>query len=61
MNKVKLIMAVMALAGLLAMCAIGYAIAIRNVLGALIGIVAVIAIFGVAFTLKSKFRKQGLL
>lgn len=61
MNKVRLIMSVMALSAILTMSAIGYAIAIRNVLGALIGIVAVIAIFGVAFTLKSKFRKQGLL
>lgn len=61
MNIAKVVMAIMALAGILAMCSIGYAIAVGNVLGILGGIVLVIAIFGYAFTMKRKFRERGLL
>ncbi|MBQ0137786.1 MAG: DUF5325 family protein [Kurthia sp.] len=61
MNKAKLVMVIMALAAILSMCAIAYAIALGSVLGVLGGIVLVIAIFGYSFTMKRKFRERGLL
>ncbi|GEK32682.1 DUF5325 family protein [Kurthia sibirica] len=61
MNQAKLVMAILALAGILAMFSIGIAIAAGSVLGILGGIVLVIAIFGTGFTLKRKFRDRGLL
>lgn len=61
MNKAKLVMGIMALAGILSMCSIGIAIGMGSVLGALGGIVLVVAIFGYSFTMKRKFREQGLL
>lgn len=61
MNQAKLVMAIFAIAGVLAIFSIGIAIAAGSVLGILGGIVLVIAIFGFAFKLKRKFRDKGLL
>ena len=54
-------MAIFALAGILAMCSIGYAVAASNILGIIGGIVAVCVVFGLAFKTKRQFREKGLL
>lgn len=59
--KAKIVMAIFALAGILAMCSIGYAIAAGSTFGAISGIVAVVVVFGLAFKTKRQFRDQGLL
>ncbi|WP_010286619.1 DUF5325 family protein [Kurthia massiliensis] len=61
MNKAKVVMALLALAGILSMCSIGVSIAEDSIFGAILGIVLVCAIFGYAFSLKRKFRERGLL
>ncbi|MGX9133530.1 DUF5325 family protein [Rummeliibacillus sp. JY-2-4R] len=61
MNRAKIVMAIFALAGLLAICSIGYAIAAGSFSGIIGGIVAVIVVFGLGFKTKRKFRDQGLL
>ncbi|MGN5456291.1 hypothetical protein QI30_10965 [Kurthia sp. 3B1D] len=61
MNKAKLVMMVLALAGVLSMCSIGVAVAEKSVFGTILGIVLVVAVFGYAFSLKRKFRERGLL
>lgn len=54
-------MAIFALAGILAMCSIGWAIAVGSVSGIIGGIVAVFVVFGLAFKTKRQFRDKGLL
>ncbi|MGM9966661.1 MULTISPECIES: DUF5325 family protein [unclassified Rummeliibacillus] len=61
MNKAKIVMAIFALAGILAMCSIGYAIAASSILGIIGGIIAVCVVFGLAFKTKRQFRDKGLL
>lgn len=61
MNKAKLVMAVLALAGVLSMFSIGISVAEKSVFGVILGIVLVFAVFGYAFSLKRKFRERGLL
>ncbi|MBM7698438.1 DUF5325 family protein [Kurthia huakuii] len=61
MNKAKLVMSVLALAGVLSMCSIGISVAEKSVFGVILGIVLVFAVFGYAFSLKRKFRERGLL
>ncbi|MGG0655963.1 DUF5325 family protein [Rummeliibacillus pycnus] len=61
MNKAKFVMAIFALAGVLAMCSIGWAIALGSTLGIIGGIIAVCVVFGLAFKTKRQFRDQGLL
>lgn len=54
-------MAIFALAGILAMCSIGWAVAAGSIIGVIGGIVAVFVVFGLAFKTKRQFRDQGLL
>lgn len=61
MNKAKIVMAIFALAGVLAMCSIGYAVAVSSISGIIGGIVAVCVVFGLAFKTKRQFRNKGLL
>lgn len=61
MNKAKLVMAILAIAGVLSMFSIGVAVAYNSILGMILSIVLVFAIFGYAFSLKRKFRERGLL
>ncbi|WP_010301837.1 DUF5325 family protein [Kurthia senegalensis] len=61
MNKAKLVMAILAIAGVLSMFSIGVAVAYNSILGIVFSIVLVFAIFGYAFSLKRKFRERGLL
>ncbi|MEG0259502.1 MAG: DUF5325 family protein [Lysinibacillus sp.] len=61
MNRAKLVMAIYALAAILAMCSIGYSVAIASWVGILMGIIATCGIFVMAFKMKRKLREQGLL
>ncbi len=61
MNRAKIVMAIFALAGLLAICSIGYAIAAGSLMGIIGGVVAVCVVFGLGFKTKRKFREEGLL
>lgn len=54
-------MAIFAIAGILAMCSIGWAIAAGSISGIIGGIVAVFVVFGFAFKTKRQFRDQNLL
>lgn len=71
MNKAKAVMFIYALAAILSMVAIGFSVSLVfitgtkydtiGIIGIIVGIIAMIAIFGLGFVTKSKFRKQGLL
>ena len=61
MNRAKLVMGIYALAAVLAMCAIGYSVALGSLFGIVAGIVATCVVFMTAFKMKRKFREQGLL
>ncbi|HWL25565.1 MAG TPA: DUF5325 family protein [Ureibacillus sp.] len=61
MNLAKFVMFIFALAALLSMVSIGYAIAIKSIWAAILAIVALVAIFFLGFKMKRKFRDQGLL
>ena len=61
MNKAKLVMAIFALAALLSMVCIGYAIALESILGAIGAIVLLGIVMMMGFKLKRKFVAQGLL
>lgn len=61
MNVAKIVMFIFALAAILSMVAIGYSIAVGSIWGSVLAIIALIAVFGLGFTMKSKFRNQGLL
>jgi hypothetical protein len=61
MNKAKTVMFIFALAAMLSMISIGYAIALKTILGAIAGLVALFVVMMVGFKMKRKFREQGLL
>lgn len=61
MNKAKTVMFIFAIAAMLSMISIGYAIAAQTFLGAIAGIVALFAVMWIGFKMKRKFREQGLL
>lgn len=61
MNLAKLVMFIFALAALLSMVSIGYAIAIGSIWGAILAIVALVVVFFSGFMMKRKFRENGLL
>ncbi|RHW39778.1 hypothetical protein D1B33_02705 [Lysinibacillus yapensis] len=61
MNKAKAVMFIFAIAAMLSMISIGYAIAAQTWLGAIAGIVALYVVMSVGFKTKRKFRDQGLL
>ena len=61
MNKAKLVMFIFAVAAMLSMISIGYAIAAKTFLGAIGGLVALCAVMMIGFKMKRKFREQGLL
>ena len=61
MNKAKLVMFIFALAAMLSMMAIGYAIAAKTLLGSIGAIIALCAVMMLGFKTKRKFREQGLL
>ncbi|MBM7607825.1 hypothetical protein JOD29_001069 [Lysinibacillus composti] len=61
MNKAKVVMFIFALAAILSMMSIGYAIAAESILGAIAGVVALCVIMMTGFKMKRKFREQGLL
>jgi Ca2+/Na+ antiporter len=60
-NLAKLIMFIFALAALLAMVSIGYSIAIGSITGSISAIIALVVVFFLGFSMKRKFRDQGLL
>ncbi|MFJ8234500.1 DUF5325 family protein [Ureibacillus sp. NPDC094379] len=61
MNKAKVVMFIFALAAILSMMSIGYAIAVKSILGAIAGVVALCVVMMTGFKMKRKFREQGLL
>ncbi|KGR80488.1 DUF5325 family protein [Ureibacillus manganicus] len=61
MNLAKLVMFIFALAAILSMVSIGYAIAIANVWGAILAVIALVVVFFTGFMMKRKFRESGLL
>lgn len=71
MNKAKLVMFIYALAAILSMVSIGFAFSLVFMTGkdyetigwisVVVGVVAMCAVFGMAFKTKRKFREQGLL
>ncbi|MED3661882.1 DUF5325 family protein [Ureibacillus sp. FSL K6-8385] len=61
MNIAKLVMALFSIAALLSMIAIGYAIAIKSIISIIASIIALVAVFGIGFNMKKKFREKGLL
>ncbi|MGE7664129.1 DUF5325 family protein [Ureibacillus composti] len=61
MNKAKVVMFIFALAAILSMMSIGYAIAAESILGAIAGVVALCVVMMSGFKMKRKFRDQGLL
>lgn len=61
MDRARFVMGIYAIAAIVAMMSIGYAVAIRSGLSIVAGILATIFIMGMGFKMKSKLRKQGLL
>ncbi|CAM5189044.1 putative protein OS=Ureibacillus acetophenoni OX=614649 GN=SAMN05877842_101334 PE=4 SV=1 [Ureibacillus acetophenoni] len=61
MNVAKFVMFIFALAAILSMVSIGYAIAIKSVWVSILAIVALCLVFFLGFKMKRKFRDQGLL
>lgn len=61
MNKAKVVMFFFALAAMLSMISIGYAIAAETILGVIAGFVALCVVMMTGFKMKRKFREQGLL
>ncbi|MEK4424288.1 DUF5325 family protein [Solibacillus sp. FSL K6-1523] len=71
MNKAKAVMFIYALSAILSMVAIGFSVSLVfitgteydmiGIIGIIVGIIAMCAIFGLGFVTKSKFRNQGLL
>ncbi len=61
MNKAKIVMFIFAVAAILSMVSIGYAIAAKTLLGIIFGIIALCVIMMMGFKMKRKFREQGLL
>ncbi|MEG0385271.1 DUF5325 family protein [Solibacillus cecembensis] len=71
MNKAKAVMFIYALSAIFSMVAIGFSVSLvfmtgtdfdtTGIIGIIVGIIAMCAIFGLGFTTKRKFREQGLL
>ena len=61
MNKAKLVMFIFAIAGMLSMLTIGYAIAAKTILGTIVALIALCIVMILGFKTKRKFREQGLL
>lgn len=61
MNKAKIVMFIFALAALLSMITIGYAIAIKSIFAIIASIFALGFVMGLGFKTKRKFRENGLL
>lgn len=61
MNKAKFVMLLFAIAAILSMVCIGYAVAIESILGAIGAIVLLGFVMMMGFKLKRKFRASGLL
>lgn len=61
MNLAKLVMFIFALAAILSMVSIGYAIAIASIWGSILGVIALVAVFFTGFMMKRKFQENGLL
>lgn len=61
MNSAKFVMFIFALAAILSMVSIGYAIAIKSIIGIIGGIIALCVVMMLGFKVKRKFRDQGLL
>ena len=61
MNIAKVVMFIFAVAAMLSMTSIGYAIAAKTFLGAIAGLIALCAVMFIGFKMKRKFREQGLL
>lgn len=61
MNKAKVVMFIFALAALLSMISIGYAIAIKSIFAIITSILALGLVMGMGFRTKRKFRENGLL
>ncbi|MFP3919729.1 DUF5325 family protein [Lysinibacillus telephonicus] len=61
MNKAKIVMFIFAIAAILSMISIGYAIAAQTILGIILGIIALCVVMMMGFKMKRKFREQGLL
>lgn len=61
MNKAKIVMFIFAVAAMLSMIFVGYAIAAKTAIGAIAGLVALCVVMMTGFKMKRKFRDQGLL
>lgn len=61
MNKAKVVMFIFALAALLSMIGIGYAIATKSILNVVASVVALGVVMMLGFKTKRKFMEQGLL
>lgn len=61
MNKAKFVMAIFALAALLSMVCIGYAIALESILGTIGAILLLGLVMMMGFKMKRKFLAKGLL
>ncbi|NLY80193.1 MAG: YlaF family protein [Lysinibacillus sp.] len=61
MNKAKVVMFIFALAALLSMISIGYAIAIQSIFAIIASVAALGFVMGIGFRTKRKFRENGLL
>ena len=61
MNKAKFVMLIFALAAILSMVCIGYAIALKSILGAIGAIILLGIVMVMGFKMKRKFRTKGLL
>ncbi|ATP39210.1 hypothetical protein CSE16_03715 [Solibacillus sp. R5-41] len=71
MNKAKAVMFIYALSAILSMVGIGFSVALvfmtgtnfetTGIIGIIVGLIAMCAIFGLGFVTKRKFREQGLL
>lgn len=59
MKDIKWIFVLYSISAILAMCAIGVAVAFRSIPGAFIAILALILIMGYGFKTKKKLREQG--
>ncbi|SOB92137.1 hypothetical protein SAMN05880501_101449 [Ureibacillus xyleni] len=61
MNRAKMVMFIFAVAAMLSMISIGYAIALKSIIAVIVGIIALCAVMMTGFKMKRKFREQGLL
>ena len=61
MKNIKWVFVLFSFGAIASMCAIGIAVALRSIPGALAAIVALILVMGYGFKTKKKMREQGLL